>query len=77
MVKKDLQFYTELVVVTVLSLIAANLWIKVFSTYMEKYWKGNMIMYVFVGSLVSVFAIFLLNVFFSNEFNEDEKDKKI
>lgn len=58
-VKKDGFFYSEIVLVTVLSLIAANSWIRVLNTVMKRYCasvKGELI----VAIVLSVAAIAIL-----------------
>lgn len=58
-VKKDGFFYSEIVLVTVLSLIAANSWIRVLNTVMKKYCT-SIKAEIIVAMVLSVLAIVIL-----------------
>jgi len=74
MAKKDLYDYSELIIVTILSLIAANFWIRGIGVYMDKYWKDNLYMYMFLGALVTGIAIFCSYIFFADDTSDEDKN---
>lgn len=65
--RKDLHFYTELVVVTVLSLVAAKAWFHWFIRALNKY-AGTSLLVDFIAALILTgVAIFGLHFLFSRK----------
>lgn len=62
---RSIQFYTEIVFVTVLSLVAANAWIRVLYVVEDRYFPNNLGMDILVSILLTLAAIFLLYIGFS------------
>ncbi len=78
--KRGLKFYSELIIVTVLSLLAASLWIE-FTKGMVISHFGNMPAAWFgTAFVVSLVAIWFLNLLFSDpamgKESEDQKEER-
>jgi hypothetical protein len=64
MSKKDTRVYSEVVVITIVSLVAANAWIRWLSATLNEFYPGSLKADFFVSVIITIAAIFLLNVFF-------------
>jgi len=73
MVKKDSKFYIELIIVTILSLVAANAWIRWLTSTLNYYFPGNLFIDFFVALITTILAIEILDVSFVN--NEEEYEE--
>jgi hypothetical protein len=56
--------YSEMVAVTVLSLVAANAWIRWLSAALNKLYPGSLKVDFLVAVMTSIVAVVLLNLFF-------------
>lgn len=65
MVKRDFRFYFELVAVTILSLVAANSWIRVVSDGITRWYPQNIKVDVLVAVVLTLLAVFVLHYLFS------------
>ena len=65
--KRSIAFYTELILATVVSLIAANAWITWMKLDFAKYYKNSMTPIFIYACIITILAIVLLTVFFSEE----------
>ena len=68
---RNISFYSELVIVTVLSLVAANVWIRWLTTGLNRYFPGSLTVDFIVGIIMTIIAIVALHVAFSSD--EDSK----
>lgn len=73
MVKKDSKFYIEVIAVTILSLIAANAWIRWITSTLNYYFPGNLFIDFFVAVLVTIIAVEILDVSFVDNKEEYEE----
>lgn len=73
MVKKDSKFYIELVVVTILSLVAANAWIRWVTSTLNYYFPGNLFIDFFIALVATIIAIEILDVSFMDNKEEYEE----
>ena len=69
--KRNISFYSELVIVTVLSLVAANIWIRWLTTGLNRYFPGSLMVDFIVAIIMTIVAIVALHIAFSND--EDSK----
>lgn len=73
MVKKDSKFYIELVVVTILSLVAANAWIRWVTSTLNYYFPGNLFIDFFMALVATIIAVEVLDVSFVDDKEEYEE----
>ena len=73
MPKRGSKFYTELVIVTVLSLVAAHGWNRWIGEVINKYYPGELSMHLIFALVATCLAILTLSALFSNK--EDTGDK--
>lgn len=66
---RDLKFYTELVVVTVVALIASNTWVDFLQEFIREWYPHNLMALFITAAIATIAAIFLLHVLFGK--NED------
>ena len=66
------RFYTEVVIVTILTWIAANTWSDLFGKLVEEEFGNSNFVYLMVAVVVTVGSILILNYFFT----EGEKNPK-
>jgi len=74
--KRSLKFYSELVLVTVLSLVAANTWIRLLTKSLDRYFPGSLIVDFLVAVIATIFAIYILNMVFKKEESVYDSPKK-
>jgi len=67
MPERGLHFYTELVIVTVLSLIAAKAWFHWFIRFLNKYAGTSLHVDFFAVAILTVISIFGLHLLFSKK----------
>jgi len=66
MPKKNIKFYSEVVLVTILSLVAANVWIKFVTKTIKNKYGNDLTVYLLVAIAATLFAILILNFGFSS-----------
>lgn len=71
MARRNLQFYSELVIVTVLSLVAANSWIRWITQTLNHFYPGSLRVDFFVALLTTILAVVILNSIFADDDTED------
>lgn len=74
MPRRNLQFYTELVVVTVLSLVAANSWIRLVTEGLNRFYPGSLKVDFFVAVITTLIAVMVLNAIFADDKSNKERD---
>jgi len=67
MTEKSLQFYTELVLVTVLSLVAAKAWYHWFIRFLNSYIGKSVHVDFLAAIILTVIAIFGLHILFAKK----------
>ena len=72
---KDIRFYTELIITTILSLVAASLWIEFIKTLISTHFKNQPLVLAGVALTITLLAIFGLQYAFTNP-PDDESSKK-
>nr|QBK86530.1 MAG: hypothetical protein LCMAC102_03250 [Marseillevirus LCMAC102] len=72
--KRNLHFYTELVLVTVLSLIAANSWVRFLSQTLDYYFPRSLVVDLIVSIIMTIVAIYVLHLVFSARFADEKED---
>lgn len=74
---RNLRFYTELVIVTVLSLVAANAWIYIMRKFLDRYSENNFVIETIVAIVLTLVAVGVLHYFFKSgeSFYVDEKER--
>ncbi len=65
--KRDLAFYTELITLTIVALIAAGMWIQVFKNTLKRFFGNNLIAGYLVAILITLVAIFGLHLMFGDK----------
>lgn len=75
MPRRNLQFYSELVIVTVLSLVAANSWIRWITQTLNHFYPGSLRVDFFVALLTTILAVVILNSIFADADDADDKKK--
>jgi hypothetical protein len=74
---KDAKFYTELVLSTILSLVAASLWIEWTRGFIHRYFEGQPSAVMGVALTITLLAIFCLQFVFNDVTTTDQsKDKQ-
>jgi hypothetical protein len=77
MPERNLRFYSELVIVTVLSLVAANAWVRLLTQTLNRYYPGSLIVDLLVAIIITAVAVFVLHTFFSDRNNAStDKDEE-
>jgi membrane protein implicated in regulation of membrane protease activity len=76
MAVRDFQFYSELVLVTVLSIFAANMWVRWMSQTLTQYFPGNLHVDLVVAIVSTAVAILILYYMFSDREKGIEKVKE-
>ena len=81
MPQRNFKFYTELVLVTVLSLISATLWVRWITHSLNKYYPDSPTVDFITSVIVTLIAIFVLNWAFGKQGNTlnsviDKDDEK-
>lgn len=76
MPQRDIKFYGELVVATVLSLVAANAWIRWISQSLNHFFPGSLKIDFFVAIITTVLAVVILSSVFSDNNGLVENDEK-
>ncbi|MFW9930721.1 MAG: hypothetical protein ACFFD1_15130 [Candidatus Thorarchaeota archaeon] len=71
---RDLHFYTELITVSILSLLASSMWIRWIKQYLDRHFPNNVTIDFFVSLLLTFFAIYILNTAFSTEEDLEKKE---
>lgn len=75
--ERTIKFYTEIVSVTVLSLIAANIWIKISYELLNRYFPGQILHQTIVAMLITLAIVFILYysfAYFNNDSNNSTED---
>lgn len=67
MVSKDFQFYVELIIVTILALVSANLWIDFAKNTVRHIWGKKLFPSFIVSTIVTLCVIGVLWYFFSED----------
>ena len=65
--KRDLAFYTELIVLTIVALICAGLWIDAFKHTLRHFFGTNLIAAYLAAILISLIAVFGLHQLFGDK----------
>ena len=73
---KDARFYTELVITTILSLVAASMWIEWLKGIVQRHFEGNSSALMGVALTITLLAIFCLQYVFTDGSSPSEKDVK-
>lgn len=79
MARRDFKFYSELVLVTVLSLVAANAWVRWMNQSLNYFYPKSLRVDFIVAVVMTCVAVWVLHVTFSEEpsnSSEDEKSKQ-
>lgn len=63
---RGMRFYTEMIIVTVLSLLAASLWIEYAKGFVARHFNNHPTALIAVALIVSLLAICSLNMMFSD-----------
>ena len=69
---KDAKFYTELVFTTILSLVAASLWIEWIKGFISRHFGGNPGALMGIAIAITLLAIFCLQLMFTSTPKESE-----
>ena len=69
---KDAKFYTELVFTTILSLVAASLWIEWIKGFISRHFDGNPGALMGMAMAITLLAIFCLQLMFTSAPKEAE-----
>lgn len=77
--KKDLKFYTEFLIMAIISLLIGSGWTKFYFKYIGVYLKDRPYLELFTLTGISIFFILLLNNLFSNkeEYEREEYRKRL
>ena len=71
---KGSMFYTELVCVTIFSLLASSIWIELVKRIITTHFNDNFVAIFIMGLIMALIAIFFLNFMFSNVKKDTEKE---
>ena len=63
---KSEYFYIEFVVLTIISLVATQLWIRYVTKVVDKYSKGSMTFDLVSAIVATLFAMFIIKTFFND-----------
>lgn len=74
--QKDGSFYTEFVVATVVSLVSADMWIRVISGAIEKRYKKSITPHFIAAIIATIIAILILKYAFSRKSTSKEPVEK-
>lgn len=74
--RKNVKFYTEIVFVTVLSLVASSVWIEWMKYILYNYFNDNPYAVLIIALVITGLAIILLNYLFSTEKHNSDEDQK-
>lgn len=74
--KKDVRFYSELIITTILSLVAASMWIEWMKGFVQHSFDGHPGALMGVALTITLLAIFCLQYMF-NEPKEEDKQNPI
>lgn len=66
MPRRNFQFYAELVLVTVLSLVAANAWVRWISQSLNYFFPGSLKVDFIVAIVMTAVAVWVLHLIFSD-----------
>jgi|WetSurMetagenome_2_1015567.scaffolds.fasta_scaffold991470_1 hypothetical protein len=64
--KRDGYFFTEMVVGTVFTLVAASIWIELAKKMVNEYFRGDIKMMLLMASALTISSIFTLKYLFSD-----------
>ena len=64
---KDSSFYIEIIVITVLSLVVANLWIRLLTESLNKYFAHRLMIDFIVAILVTFLAVIVVTNLFGKD----------
>lgn len=67
MTAKNINFYSELVIATVLSIVAANAWTILLSTSLNKFFPGSLTVDLLTAVIITIVAVTVLFFVFSKE----------
>lgn len=76
MARRNLQFYSELVLVTVLSLIAANAWVRWITQTLNYFFPGSLRVDFITAVITTILAVWILHMVFSEEKSEEQKSEE-
>ncbi len=65
--EKDMIFYTELVTVTVVALVAANAWIDLLQEIIRRLYPHNITVLLITAVIITGAAIFMLHILFGKK----------
>jgi hypothetical protein len=70
--RRDYDFYTEVIAVTIFSLVSASIWIEMIKNIISVYFLNDITILLIFGVILTITSIFCLHYFFSeNEPNGD------
>ena len=77
MENKATEFYTELVLVTIFSLVTANIWVHFIKEIINKYFSNSIILLFGVSLVLTLASILVLSHWFGDKVNTDKEIQKI
>ena len=72
--RRGMRFYAEMIVVTVLSLLAASLWIEYVKGFVARHFDGHPSALMAMALLITLLAIGSLHFLFSDGPEQDEEE---
>lgn len=72
--KRDFSFYSELVLVTVLSIVSAGAWTNFIEIFLNKYYPSDIKISLIIALLISLVTIIILKFFFSQRKPQSKKE---
>jgi hypothetical protein len=75
--RRGMRFYAEMIIVTVLSLVAANLWIEYVKGFILRNFPNDPAALIIAALIITFVAIALLHILFSDLPKGEEGYKKI
>lgn len=73
--KRDMRFYAEMIFVTVLSLVAASLWIEYVKGFVNRCFNNHPTAMLASAMVVTFMAIILLNILFTHLLPDKKEDR--
>ena len=67
MPRRSFQFYAELVLVTILSLVAANAWVRWMIQSLDRFFPGSLKVDFIVAVVMTIVAVWVLHMIFSDK----------
>lgn len=77
---KDFNFYLEVALVSIVSIISSNVWMRYINSVIDKMYPGNVSVNLMIAVCITCIVFFLMYIFFSRKFPDppqtnDDKSK--